>query len=426
MSATALREATYSAFVSPSAERSGVRIASVDIVRGLAVVLMAIDHVRVYAGQPPGGPTYGIFFTRWITHFVAPAFVFLAGTAAYLHGRRLGDRGALARFLVTRGLWLVALELTVIRVTWTFNFDFSNYLLAGVIWMLGWCMVLMAAVIYLPRAVVIVGSLAIIAGHNVTDFIPGFRDAISSGTLGWLGKVLYAGGGLPGEYGPMFVLFVIVPWIGVMAAGYAFGPVLSLPRERRRAVCWRIGIAAIVAFIGLRALDSYGDPRHWRERPPVAASTAAASSVAQAAAQTPPRRPALIAFLDTTKYPASLSFLLMTLGPMFVLLALADGARNPIARMLETFGRVPMFYYLLHIPLIHLAAIVVSLARSGAVTPWLFENHPVFVGPPPPGSRWSLPMLYLVWLIVTGVLYVACRWYAGFKARRRSVWLSYL
>ena len=155
------------------AERVTRRVSSIDIVRGLAMILMAIDHVRVYSGQPAGGPTPGIFFTRWITHFVAPAFVFLAGTGAYLHGRKLGDRAALARFLATRGIWLVLLELTVLRVAWTFNLDFAHYMLAGVIWMLGWCMVLMAGAIFLPMRAIAGVGLAIVALHNVTDLFSG-------------------------------------------------------------------------------------------------------------------------------------------------------------------------------------------------------------------------------------------------------------
>jgi hypothetical protein len=193
-----------------------------------------------------------------------------------------------------------------------------------------------------------------------------------------------------------------VPWIGVMAAGYAFGPVMKMTPERRRSLCLRIGIAAIAAFIVLRGIDVYGDPRHWHERP------------------------TLLSFLGTSKYPASLLFLLMTLGPMLVMLALVENARGLLASMLETFGRVPFFYYLLHIPTIHVAAIVVSLVREGRVNPWLFENHPMGNGPAPAGYMWSLPLLYLVWAIVIGVLYVACRWYAGVKAKSRSPLLSYL
>ncbi|HEX7961171.1 MAG TPA: heparan-alpha-glucosaminide N-acetyltransferase domain-containing protein, partial [Terriglobales bacterium] len=199
------------------------RIASVDFARGVAMILMAIDHVRVYSGVPAGGPTPGIFLTRWITNFVAPAFVFLAGTAAFLHGRKLANRSALSRFLLVRGIWLIFLELTILRVAWTFNFDFAHYMLAGVIWMLGWCMIIMSAAVYLPtRAVGIIGLL-IIALHNVTDLFRG-QLAHTFGEAGpnWLLKLLYFGGAIDlGPSGPpLLILYVIVPWIGVMMAGY--------------------------------------------------------------------------------------------------------------------------------------------------------------------------------------------------------------
>jgi uncharacterized membrane protein len=424
------------------------RVVSIDIVRGVVMLLMAIDHVRVYSGQPAGGPTPGIFFTRWITHFVAPAFVFLAGTSAYLYGQRVGDTRKLARFLLTRGLWLVLLELTVLRVGWTFNFDFAHYLLAGVIWMIGWCMVLMSAIVFLPRVVIGVGSVAMIVGHNITDFFPALAPALRQSSAAWLWKILYLGGGVQlGAHGPpLIVLFVIVPWIGVMAAGYAFGPVMRASPERRRSVCLRLGLAMTAAFILLRGADVYGDPRHWRRaaapppasqtaraaQPTAAPATAPATAPAGAPARRPPnaaprpQMPKPLAFLNTAKYPASLSFLLMTLGPMFVLLALVDGASGRAARVLETFGRVPFLYYILHIPLIHAAACVVSVIREGAVNPWLFTNHPMANPPAPPGYTWSLPLLYLVWAIVVVVLYAPCRWFARVRAESGIGWLRYL
>jgi len=416
------------------------RVVSIDIVRGVVMVLMAIDHVRVYSGQPAGGPTPGIFFTRWITHFVAPAFVFLAGTSAFLYGQRVGDKKKLARFLLTRGLWLVLLELTVLRVAWTFNFDFAHYLLAGVIWMIGWCMVLMSAIVFLPYAAIAVGSVAILVGHNLTDLFPAALGALRQGSMSALWKILYLGGGVKlGENGPpLVILFVIIPWIAVMAAGYAFGPVMSAPPERRRSICMRLGLALTAAFVLLRGLDVYGDPRPWRRVPPppvrVSQSPSASTTPPQtqtARPQPPPgaarvQMPKPLAFLSTAKYPASLSFLLMTLGPMFVLLALVDTASGPVARMLETFGRVPFFYYLLHIPLIHLAACIVSLIREGSVNPWLFANHPMMNPPAPAGYTWSLPLLYLVWAIVVAVLYVPCRWFARVRAESGSAALRYL
>jgi uncharacterized membrane protein len=401
--------ATYtSRATSAPSMTSRQRISSLDIVRGVVVVLMAIDHVRVYSGQPAGGPMPGIFFTRWITHFVAPAFLFLAGTSAYLYGQAVRDRGALARFLLTRGLWLVLLELTVIRVAWTFNFDFAHYLLAGVIWMIGWCMVLMAGIVFLPDVAIATLGVGIILLHNLTDYFPALLTAMRQGTLAPLWKILYAGGAIQlGAKGPtLIILFVLVPWIGVMAAGYAYGKIMQLEPDRRRAISLRLGLAVTAAFIVLRAIDVYGDPRPWHNAP---------SAI-----------PKALAFLATNKYPASLLFLLMTLGPMLVLLGLVERARGPVAKALETFGRVPFFYYLLHIPTIHLAAIVVSFIREGKADPWLFTNHPAMSPASPSGYIWSLPLLYLVWAIVIGVLYVTCRWYAGVKARSRSVLLSYL
>jgi uncharacterized membrane protein len=392
----------YSARVPNTSETpTRERVVSLDIVRGVVMILMAIDHVRVYSGLPAGGPTPGIFFTRWITHFVAPAFLFLAGTGAYLHGAKLHDNRALSRFLLTRGLWLVLLELTVIRVAWTFNFDFAHYMLAGVIWMIGWCMVIMAGLVHLPLIVNSVGGLAIIALHNITNSFPTTMSALGDGRMGWLWKILYLGGGFQiGHNGPpLLVLFVIVPWIGVMMVGYAFGVVMQIPSDRRRAICFRLGVAATLAFIALRTADQYGDPRHWNNP---------------------------LAFLGTTKYPASLLFLLMTLGPMLVGLAFAERAKGRIAGLLATFGRVPFFYYLLHIPVIHAAACLVSLIREGAVNPWLFTNHPMAPGRLPSGYMWSLSLLYAVFAVVVVFLYFPCRWFAHLKATRKSVWLSYL
>ena len=386
------------------------RLQSLDIVRGLVMVLMAIDHVRVYSGLPAGGPAPGIFFTRWITNFVAPAFAFFAGTGAFLLGRKLQDRGVLARFLLTRGLWLVLLELTVIRVSWTFNLDYAHYLLAGVIWMLGWCMVLMAGLIWLPLPAIAVFGLLMIAGHNLMDLVPRetLKPVAESGGA-WLLQLLYFGGFIPlGEGGPTFaVLYVIVPWIGVMAAGYAFGTIMLCEPAERRRLCLQIGWTAIVLFVLLRGLDLYGDPRHWHSGPG-------------------DPRPALFRFLNTSKYPASLLFLLMTLGPAIALLPWAENPKGTVARMLETFGRVPFFFYLLHIPLIHALACVVSLLREGAVNPWLFANHPMMPPDAPEGYTWSLALLYLVFAIAIALLYPACRWYARVKAESRSRWLSYL
>jgi uncharacterized membrane protein len=423
------------------------RVQSIDIVRGAVMLLMAIDHVRVYSGLPAGGPTPGIFLTRWITHFVAPAFIFLAGTSAFLHGRKQADTRALARFLVMRGLWLVLLELTVLRVAWTFNFDFGHYLLAGVIWVIGWCMVLLAGLIFLPVRVLAAVGLVIVLGHNILDrFVPGLFALLEKSHWGWLWQVLYLGGPMQiGEHGPtLFVLYSIVPWVGVMALGYVFGRVMILDESMRRKTCLALGTASIVAFLVLRGFNLYGDLRPWVAPAPsanaqsqnalhpsaTAPTTTPGSAAQQSAPATPPKRPqapAWISFLNTTKYPASLLFLLMTLGPMLLVLPFLENAGSRVTGVLKIFGRVPFFYYVLHIPLIHFAAMIVSLLRTGSVAPWLFMNHPVMNPPSPPGYVWGLGLLYLVWLIVVTLLYIPCRWFAGLKQRRKDMkFLSYL
>jgi uncharacterized membrane protein len=387
----------FAAMSAPSVSTS--RVQSIDLIRGAVMVLMAIDHVRVYSGLPAGGPTPGIFFTRWVTHFVAPAFILLAGTSAFLYGRKHND---LSRFLFVRGVWLVLLELTVIRVCWTFNLDFAHYMLAGVIWVIGWCMILMSALVRLrPRAVGIIG-VAIIALHNLVMMPLVNRTQ----ALGELWKILYIGffqGPVAGT--PLIVLYSIIPWIGVMAAGYWFGTVLTMEPAPRNRICLRLGLGATALFLVLRAFNIYGDPQPW-----------SASG----------RMPALLSFLNTTKYPASLNFLLMTLGPTIALVPLLDHARGRIAQWLRVFGRVPFFYYVLHIPLIHALALVVSKIRTGSVDAWLITNHPMANPSAPDGYTWSLGLLYLVWAIAIVLLYFACRWYADLKARRGDSWLKYL
>lgn len=388
-----------------------IRVASVDIIRGAVMVLMAIDHVRVYSGLPAGGPTPGIFFTRWITHFCAPAFIFLAGTSAFFYGRRHPD---LSRWLALRGAWLVLLELTVLRLAWTFNVDFAHYEMAGVIWAIGWCMILLAILVRLPiRAIAAIG-VGIIVSHNAIG--PLLTGPLSGGALGELWKVVWLGFWQgPIQFGPngpnLIVLYSIIPWIGVMAAGYAFGSLLLLEPPRRDRLCLWIGLGATALFLVLRGFNLYGDPSPWGAPDP---------------ADDGPGMPAILSFLSTSKYPASLLFLLMTLGPTIALIPLLERAKGAVVRWLTVFGRVPFFYYVLHIPLIHALAVVVSPIRAGAVNPWLFTNHPMGNPPAPEGYTWSLPLLYLVWIIALGILYVPCRWFMDLKTSRKDWWLSYL
>ena len=374
------------------------RVMSLDLMRGMVMVLMAIDHVRVYSGLPAGGLTPGIFFTRWITHFCAPAFVFLAGTGAFLHGRKLADKRSLARYLVTRGLILVVLELTVIRLAWTFNFDYAHFTLAGVIWMLGWCMVLLAGLIWLPTWAIGTIGLAIIFLQQVFSVLPRFLPESFRISVGWIWEFIYPAG-LPEPAG-ITILYVLVPWIGVMAVGYAFGAIMIREPASRRRICLTIGLSAIALFLLAGGLGVF---------------------LGHAPADAPP---ALFRLLNQQKYPASQLFLLMTLGPMIALLPLAELARGWIASALTMFGRVPLFYYLLHIPLIHITALVVTLLREGSIHPEWYAHAPY--ASVPVDHRWGLPLLYLVFVIDVAVLYFLCRWFAGVKARHPKSWLRYL
>jgi uncharacterized membrane protein len=376
---------------------SNSRVASIDVVRGIVMVLMAIDHVRVYSGIPAGGPTAGIFFTRWITHFCAPAFAFFAGTSAFLYGRKLSGKGALARYLILRGLILVVLELTVIRFAWTFNFDYARFTLAGVIWMLGWSMVLLAGLVQFPARAVGAIGLAIICFQQVFSLFPRAWPESMRNAVGWLWEFVYPSG-LAEPHG-IIILYVLVPWIGVMAAGYGFGAIMTRDSAERRKLCLRIGLVATALFLVIGGLLVFRSPVR------------------------PGAPPAIFRLLNQQKYPASQLFLLMTLGPAIALLSPAERWRGWFAGMLATFGRVPMFYYLLHIPAIHLAALMVTLLRDGKAHPEWYASAPYTSVPPE--QRWGLPLLYLVFAIVVAALYLPCRWFDRLKGQRRS-WLRYL
>ena len=370
------------------------RIKSLDILRGVVMVLMAIDHVRVYSGLPAGGPTAGIFFTRWVTHFCAPAFAFLAGTGAFLHGRKLGDHGALARYLVTRGLMLVLLELTVIRFSWTFNFDYAQFVLAGVIWMLGWCMVLMAGLVWLRTRTIGIIGVCLMLFQQVFGLLPRLLPSSIRGAIAPVWNFFYPSGA-PGWQG-ISILYVIVPWIGVMAAGYAFGAiVIREPAERRR-LCLRIGLSATALFVVFVGVFMVFGPAGDNDGPK------------------------LFQALNPPKYPASQPFLLMTLGPMIALLPFVERARGWLADAFATFGRVPLFYYLLHIPLIHVTALAVWYLRDGTVHTNWFATAPY--ASVPPDHQWPLWLLYLVFAVDVGPecsplsmvynrLNGACRWF---------------
>ena len=395
--------AAAAAGVVPSPARPD-RDAAIDRMRGTVIVLMVLDHVRWFLSESrfdptdPAQTTVPLFFTRWVTHFCAPVFMMLAGAGAYLALGRGRDVRSLSRFLVTRGAWLVLLELTVARFGWTFNLDY-HYSSALVLWALGWCMIALAALVRLPRPGIAAVALGMIAGHNLLDGIT----PESWGRWAWLWTILHVPG--PIDLGParLDVLYPLVPWIGVMAGGFAFGPLFAnVPAERDR-VLVRVGLAMTAAFLVLRLANGYGDPAPW---------------VAQA---TPTRT--VLSFLATTKYPPSLLFLLMTLGPALAALSLFSRWRGRLAEVTRTLGRVPLFFWLLHVPLIHAISLLLSRAQYGTVVPWLVNNPPA---EPPPGYGYGLGVVYAVTLAVVALLYPVCRWFAALKRRRRDPWLSYL
>lgn len=383
------------------------------MLRGLVMVLMALDHTRDFISHDAllFGPlnlskTHGaLFLTRWFTHFCAPVFCFLAGTGAFLSFTRGKSKGELARFLVTRGLWLVFLELTILQVAWSFSYDLHAHG-GGVIWALGWSMVALGALVYLPLWAIATFGIGIIASHNFLDSVK----PEAFGPMSWLWKVLHEPAPIPlSPTSTFYVGYPLVPWIGVMAAGYAFGALFKLDRTRRRSRVLWLGAVLTAAFVLLRAANIYGDPHPW----------ATQSSALFTA----------FSFIKCEKYPPSLLYLLMTLGPSLILLGLLDREHlGKFWRPFVVFGRVPLFYYVLHIFLIHAIALFLCYLRHGG-------PGGLFVGPLfndaaralyPPGYGYGLGAVYAVWLLVVVLLYPVCRWFADLKQRRRDVWLSYL
>jgi uncharacterized membrane protein len=395
-------DATAGGAGAPEIERTATRVsprlASVDVLRGLVIVLMALDHVRDYFTNvrfdplDPAQTTQILYATRWITNFCAPVFILLAGVSAYLVGKRL-TRGQLGRFLLTRGLWLIALEWTVITLAWTFNLRWELGLIMQVIWAIGISMVVLAALIHLPLRVVGTIGLAICVLHNLLDGVPKPESAL----WGTVWSILH----VQSTTAIGYVHYPLVPWIGVMAVGYALGSVFDMDASQRRRVLLSLGASAVMLFIALRLINTYGDPQPWVAQP--------------TASQT------LMAFLNVQKYPPSLMYLLVTLGPALILLAYLESARGWFAGVLQTFGRVPLFFYVLHIALAHLAAGLVAMymGYGNSVLNNFFFNFPETWGV-------SLPAVYLAWLFVVISLYPACRWFADVKRRRREWWLSYL
>lgn len=382
------------------------RIESVDRLRGLAIVLMALDHVRMYFTNVRFDPldlsqtTPDLFFTRWITHLCAPVFIFLAGTGAFLYMYRTGrTRSDLAKFLLSRGLWLVFLELTVVRFGWLFNLDYS-LALGHVLWVIGWSMVALSGLIFLPRQVLGLVSLSMIALLNLADPLnPGLF-----GPFGWVWKILHVPGEIMWGDGNIFlIVYPLLPWIGVMGAGYLFGMTLFEEEGVRHRKMYTLGFILIAGFVFLRALNVYGDPHPW-------------------SVQNPPVK-TFLGFLNTTMNAPSLLYLMMALGPAIALLPFLERGEGRLARFVAVFGRVPLFYYVFHLYLIHLLALVAARHTVGSFR-FLISNVPLDAYPPAYG--FPLWEVYLLWIGVLLLLYLPCKWYGDAKRKSNNPLMSYL
>lgn len=374
----------------------GSRLDGIDLVRGLVIVLMALDHTRDFFSAVRFDPTDltqaspALFLTRWITHYCAPAFVFLAGVSAALMARKR-TAAELSRFLVSRGLWLILLEFTVVYLGWHYNLRFEE-VYAQVIWAIGASMVVLAGLIRLPRKAVWAIALGLILGHNLLDgLVPA-----DFGVLAPLWRVLHSPGAIPGT--TVLIRYPLIPWIGVMAAGYLLGSLWTgHTAEARRHRLAVLGVSLIAGFLVLRLGGIYGEPSLWDPSLP---------------------HP-LLAVLNTTKYPPSLLFLMMTLGPAFLLLSFTDKGAPRGLGWLVTFGRVPLFFYAAHIYLIHGLAVLVGSAEGFAAGDMMKRQ-------PPDGFGFGLPVVYLVWVGVIATLYPLCRWYGRVKAAGKGWWWGYL
>ena len=388
------------------------RIASIDLLRGLVILLMALDHVRMYFGE---GTWYSeptnlatttplLFFTRWITHFCAPVFIFLAGTSAYLYGRKKSSKKEISSFLLTRGLWLIFVEFVIVNFAWTFDTTYSFRLLQ-VIWAIGISMVVLSALVFLPEKIILIIGLVLVLGHNLLDQIS--RSGTSFSSLIWY--ILHQ---------KEFVIFdsrniinfvyPVLPWIGLMALGYVFGRLYRKDfdaHKRKKLLTW-MGLGSIALFIILRSFNLYGDPHAWMQQ---------SSSIFS-----------ILSFLNTTKYPPSLHFLLMTIGPALIFLSASANVQSKFSKPVIVFGKVPFFFYIIHLYFIHALAAVFLVYQGQNWDAYILSAREITSGRLGNfGVR--LDAVYVIWILVIVMLYPLCRWYQVYKSNHpQKQWLSYL
>lgn len=388
------------------------RIESIDFLRGLIIILMALDHVRMYFGygtwysEPTnlGTTTPLLFFTRWITHFCAPVFVFLAGTSAFLYGERRANVKETAWYLFTRGIWLILVELVIVNFAWTFDVTYSLRILQ-VIWAIGISMLTLSALVFLPRGWILAIGLILAFGHNLLD--PLSVQGTSVPDLIWY--VLH-------QPGAVFIdsthlinfVYPALPWMGLMALGYVFGGLYKkdFPVEQRRYWLLTVGIFATLLFIFLRGFNLYGEPHPWQVQDSPVFS--------------------LMSFLNTTKYPASLHFLLMTMGPALIFLSAIEAPGHRLAGPIIIFGRVPFFFYIVHLYVIHALAMLLLVYQGRDWREYILSARGIASGSLT-NFGLSLQAVYLVWVLVVILLYPLCKWYQKYREDNPSKWwLSYL
>ncbi|GAA0526562.1 DUF1624 domain-containing protein [Chitinophaga japonensis] len=394
----------------PTTAIKSKRITSIDLLRGIVIIIMALDHVRdyfhgdayLYDPTDLSQTSVFLFFTRWITHFCAPVFAFLAGTSAFLNGVKKSKK-ELTLFLLSRGAWLVLLEFFIITLEWTFNLSYDVFLVQ-VIWALGVSMIALAGLIWLPRNIILLTAILLIAGHNLLDnvHVPGADGAAIFWAFLHEQRFFTIGGT------GLFVGYPILPWIGIMTAGYCFGSlyVPGYDPAKRHSILLYLGLGAVLLFVLLRSVNVYGDPAPWAvQRNPVFS---------------------LLSFLNTTKYPPSLLYTLMTLGPSFLFLAFAERPLNALTGKLVTIGRVPMFFYIVHIAYIHGLAVIAAVLTGFRPSDMVLDTW-VTASPQLQGYGFSLDIVYLLWIAVVISLYPLCKWYDTYKRNHRDKqWLSYI
>ena len=384
------------------------RIASIDFLRGIVMLLMALDHTRDYFHYGAfifdpldlSQTNSALFLTRFITHYCAPVFVFLAGTSAFLVGQRR-SRKSLSIWLLKRGIWLVIVEITIIKLAWFFDLDFS-WLALQVIWVLGISMIFLAGFIHIPKKIMIPLALIGMLIHNAFDGLE------FSGTPGIWWSFLHVQSMVTVSNINIFIAYPAIPWIFVMALGYHFGSLYKPSTEvsYRYKFLTRTGIGMLLLYLILRIPNLYGDMNHWNVQDDFMFT--------------------MLSFINVTKYPPSLLYLLITLGPSLLLLAAAERWSGKIYDRIVIVGRVPMFYYIIHIYIIHGLATLAAVLSGYSASEMIFNGW----GPDPgnlEGYGYNLLVVYLVWIGIILGMYPICRWYYGYKRKNRDQWwLSYL